>query len=388
MGFVMLKAQAGKNVPTVKGIPVVLLEDKKRSKKPDKKLDLEEFLAKCAFIIYSPYDKRDSIPPGWKPRASFNYRRQHLEFLKRFVYPYPLPETLVWASHTWEFNEHKPNRYFQNYHYETIQLAKKWLKDIICDNDIESVFKLYFYAKCRARGMNHNLSIMVSDIFTVKFVFGYSYRLFYRDSVEKLLEGFLDLLARTPVHLLDRSVIGDISDFVLNEVFQYEENTFSFSGRTISSLIKLTNEWHEQLPDGITEDELLMERHRIKEVPTLNTTWKGLDAEQFQMEADQYTWVIRELKTSKELRSEGKKLNSCLASYAFYCKSGKSAIFTVERFSPESQKTESVASLEVKIDSRTLIQAKGSHNTDLSTNVMKVVTNWTSQKKIKIDLTV
>ena len=343
-----------------------------------------------------------------------DYRRQHLEFLKRFVYPYPLPETLVWASHTWEFNEHKPNRYFQNYHYETIQLAKKWLKDIICGgsfykrnskfftraeahwfltskllyNDIESVFKLYFYAKCRARGMNHNLSIMVSDIFTVKFVFGYSYRLFYRDSVEKLLEGFLDLLARTPVHLLDRSVIGDISDFVLNEVFQYEENTFSFSGRTISSLIKLTNEWHEQLPDGITEDELLMERHRIKEVPTLNTTWKGLDAEQFQMEADQYTWVIRELKTSKELRSEGKKLNSCLASYAFYCKSGKSAIFTVERFSPESQKTESVASLEVKIDSRTLIQAKGSHNTDLSTNVMKVVTNWTSQKKIKIDLTV
>ena len=78
----MLKAQAGKNVPTVKGIPVVLLEDKKRSKKPDKKLDLEEFLAKCAFIIYSPYDKRDSIPPGWKPRASFNYRTRKSIFIR------------------------------------------------------------------------------------------------------------------------------------------------------------------------------------------------------------------------------------------------------------------------------------------------------------------
>ena len=397
----------------IAGIPKVLKDDKKKPKKPNKKLDVKEFLAKCSFIMYTPYDKRDSIPPDWKP-ASFNYKRQHLEFLKRFVYPHPLPEILVWASHMWECREYDENHYVRHPEFRTIRLAKKWLKDIICGgsfykrntkfftkaeshwfltsklpyNDVESVYKLYFYVKCRARAMNHRLSMMVSDIFSAKFIFGYRETLFKRDFKEKLLEGFLDLLARTPVNLLERSVVGDICDFVLNEVFQYEEKTFSFSGRTFSSLLKLTHEWHDQLPEGITENDLMMERHRIKDVPTLNTTWNGLGAEQFQTEADQFIWTVRELRTSKELRSEGIKMNNCLASYAYHCKCGRSAVFSVERINQLNQNKKSMANLEMRIDNRTLIQAKGSRNSVLPMNVMKVVSNWASQNRIKISLTV
>ena len=396
-----------------KEINDVFLEDNKKPGKPDKKPGVEKFLALYSFIPSTPFDSRYSIPASWKPH-SFNVRNQHLEFLKCFVYPYPLPVVLLWASHCPEYfidtkgtSVGSPNRGF-------IKLAKKWIVDIVRGEsffkqnklfftkteahyflsskvpyvDATSVIKLYFYAKSRARSLNHKLSMMIADVFTIKFA-----NLF----MNKLVEGFMDLLARTPEYRYDRSMLGDMADFVLSKIQEDKKNrgrqeAYSFSGRTITSVIKMTNEWHEKVRREAEAQRIVRWREenrnheKCKAIDTSN--WKGMGISQFRYETEECIWTITELRTAQNLVNEGRKMKNCVASYAYNCALGSSAIFSMERIYLESQLIGKVATLEVNPSNRTLVQAKGVCNCALTSKVMSVVIRWVQVNRIKTGILV
>jgi len=399
-----------------KEINDVFLEDNKKPGKPDKKPGVEKFLALYSFIPSTPFDSRYSIPASWKPH-SFNVRNQQLEFLKCFVYPYPLPAVLLWASHCPEYfidtkgtSVGSPNRGF-------IKLAKKWIVDIVRGEsffkqnklfftkteahyflsskvpyvDATSVIKLYFYAKSRARFLNHKMSIVIADVFTVKFI---------NHFMNSLVEGFMYLLARTPDYSYDRSMLGDISDFVLSKIQEDKKNrgrqeAFSFSGRTITSVIKMTNEWHEKVRRE-AEAQRVQHAARWREENRNNgkykavdtSHWKGLGASQFRYVTEECIWTITELRTAQDLVNEGRKMKNCVASYTYNCAAGNSSIFTMERIFPANQLIGKVATLEVNPTNRTLVQAKGVCNSGLTPKVMSVVIRWTQANRIKTGILV
>jgi len=389
----------------------VFQADNRRPGRPDKKPGPEKFLALYSFIPSNPSDSRYNIPSSWKPH-SFNERNQHLEFLKYFVYPYPLPEILLWASHRPEYSFDIKGTRIDSPNRGLIKLVKKWIVDIVAGksffkqnkqfftkieahyflsskvpyDDVTSVIKLYFYAKSRARSLNHKMSMVIADVFTIKFT-----SLF----MNSLVEGFLDLLARTPEYRYERSMLGDIADFVLSKIQEHKKSrgrgeAFSFSGRTITSVIKMTNEWHEKVRQEAEAQRIQQEarwreenRTQVKQKAIDTSHWKGLGIAQFRYDTEECVWTVTELKTAQDLVNEGRKMKNCVASYAYNCAAGNSTIFSVERIYPASQLIGKAATLEVNPANRNLVQAKGTCNSTLPPKVMSVVIRWAQANRIK-----
>jgi hypothetical protein len=393
-----------------------LREDNRKTAKPDKRPGPEKFLELYSYIPGTAYDSRHQIPLSWKPH-SFSERRQHLEFLRTFVYPHPLPEVLLWISHSPEYMFDRNRRRVKTPNHLLIKLAKKWVIDIVSGEsffkrnreyftkseahfflnskipyiDSSSVLKLYFYAKCRARAMSHRLSILIADVFSVKF---------FKQFTNNLVESFLDLLGRTPLYNYERGMLGDLCDFILrkmteNRKLRLRPGAFSFSGRTVTSVIALANEWHEQLrreeaAGRVQREAYLQGRWQDRKNGKLPDTskWDGMGLPQFRHETDEYIWTITELKTAQDLLNEGRKMKNCVASYAYSCASGNSAVFTVERVYPVSQAIEKAATLEVHQSNRTLVQAKGKCNSGLTPKTMNIVTRWAAANRITVRIQV
>jgi len=383
-------------------VPGVLREDNKKTDKPEKKPGAETFINLYSYIARTAFDKRDSIPSNWKP-ASYNVQKQHFEFLKSFVYPYPLPEILIWATHTPEYFRNDEGDGARNANCGLIRLAKKWINDIagggsfykknmkfftraeahyfLCSKvpyeDCSSIIKLYFYAKCRARAINHKLSMITAAVFHVKFLTCFK---------NSLIESFLDLIARTPEYRYDKGTIGDICDFILAKIRERKNSSFSFSGRTIYSVIKLCNEWHEQVR---------REAERARRMAALPNgkpggipRWRGLGIGRFRYETEECVWVVTELTSAQDLVNEGRKMKNCVGGYADKCASGYSSVFSVERFNRENnQLIENAATLEVNVSNRTLIQAKGKCNAALPSQTMSVISRWAASNGIIVRLT-
>jgi hypothetical protein len=206
---------------------------------------------------------------------------------------------------------------------------------------------------------------------------------------------FLDLLSRTPEYGYDRGMLGDLSDFVLEKIQENKKIKdgslhFTFSGRTITSVIKLTNEWHESLRREETarrnqRDAFRRARdgNRINEKLLFPSKWDGMGITQFRYETDDCTWTVTELRTSQDLLNEGRKMKNCIASYADRCASGNCSIFTVERIFPVNQMIEKAATFEVIPSKRTLVQAKGKCNSAVSLKTMNVIKRWAQANSIK-----
>jgi hypothetical protein len=356
------------------------------------------FIEMYSYIPLTRFDKRYAIPQEWTTR-SFNEKLQHLEFIKTFIYPYVIPEILLWASRQKEIlgERRSPD-------YDIIKLAKKWVCDIVSGesfykrnknyftkaeahwflnaslpyDSIDSVIERIYYAKCRALGMNHKLSFIVSSVFVQKF--GKAYM------KHPLVNGFLNLISRTTSYQFDSSIVSDISDFLLIKIQEHRRNKgFSLSGRTIVSLVALVNEWHRDLR---REREARNRRdwNTIGKHITTTERWQGLGIAKFKYQQDDLIWTVSELKTTQELLNEGRKMKNCVASYDYKCVTGQCSIFSVSHWYEINRLSDSIATLEVDIKTKALIQAKGKCNSKVTDKTMNVITRWARENGIKIKL--
>jgi hypothetical protein len=386
-----------------------LREDNRKDKQIGKRPGPGIFLKAYAYIPTTPFDTRYAIPTAWTAR-SFNESRQHRDFIRAFVYPYPIPEILLWASRQNEYIRDNDNREIPSPDFEIIRLAKKWVCDIVSGqsfykrnknyftkteaywflsailpyDSLSSVIVRWFYARCRARNMDHKLSLIVSGVFTQKFI-----RVFRHP----IVTGFLDLIARTTGYRFDSGVLGDICDFILEKIKEYRESKgrmvlFSLSGRTIASLTTLVNEWHVELQRR-REAERALRRLRTAnnlDKPVNTERWKGLGMGTFQYIQGTTAWVVSELRTVRELLEEGRRMKNCVASYSYACAIGECTIFNLSCRYESSGLTDSIATLEVKIADKTLVQAKGKCNSRVTANMMNIITRWAQANRIKIKL--
>jgi hypothetical protein len=386
-----------------------LREDNRKDKQTRKRPGPGIFLEAYAYIPETPFDTRYAIPASWTAR-SFNESRRHREFIRAFVYPYPVPEVLLWASRQNEYIRDNDNREILSPDVQIIRLAKKWVCDIVSGqsfykrnkeyftkteahwflsaalpyDSLSSVITRWFYARCRARNMDHKLSLIVSGVFTQKFIQVFRH---------PIVTGFLDLIARTTGYRFDSGVLGDIGDFILEKIQEYRESKgrtafFSFNGRTIASLTALVNEWHTELHRRREAEHALRAVRAVNDQgkPVNTERWKGLGIGTFQYAQGTIAWVVSELRTARELLDEGRRMKNCVASYGYSCATGECAIFNLSCRYEGNGLTDSIATLEVKIADKTLVQAKGKCNSRVTASMMNVITRWAQANKIKIKL--
>jgi len=388
--------------------------DKQKRKPGDKKSGQGKFLAAFSFI-WSPYDKRYSIPENYRSR-SFNEQRQYIDFLKEFIYPYNLPPALLWTALEKETVKDDKGKERPSPDFTIIRLAKKWICDITSGesffkrnksyftraeahffllSDIPyleplSVIEQYFYAKCLARKLSVKFSRNIARVFSVKFA---------DDWDSPVVTGFLDLIARSEGFDTNKIQLGDICDFVSAEIKKHKNSRcrlplFSFSGRTMASVLTLANEWHAYvIREQETMKALANARHRLnrqdrrESVPQTLTRWDGFTVSHSQIETEDSVWLFSQLLSVQDLLNEGRKMKNCVASYSEKCASGACSIFHLSCLFTDTQVSEEKATLEISRN-RVLVQARAKCDIRIPPLTMGIIRKWAQINNIKIDITV
>ncbi|MFP3042950.1 PcfJ domain-containing protein [Treponema primitia] len=386
----------------------ILAEDRKKNIPSDKKSDACKLLEAFSYISWTPYDKRDTLPQGFRSH-SFNKDRQHIDFFKTYIYPYPIPLPLLFTTLQKDHFLDERGKERKSAYYGLINLSKQWVSDIASGDSFHqknkeyftkaeahyfltetlpysgplSVVRLYFYAKCKARNMGVKQCMIIAKVFTLKFEKYFNHA---------IVTGFLDLLARSPGYQVEEGELGDICDFVLakiNKKIKWGEKfqPFSFSGRTMTSIIAAANEWHAEIQ---REQEALnmvaragnLRQQHSPAADTLEKRWKGFSIANFAFETVECKWKVTQLLTAQDLLNEGRKMKNCVSSYAYKCLSGECSIFNLSSYGKDSRLIESHATLEVTKD-RLLIQAKAKCNFRVSPKAMNVINRWAQTNRIK-----
>jgi hypothetical protein len=274
--------------------------------------------------------------------------------------------------------------YKLNKDYFTKTEAHWFLNTKLPFDSLSSVIKQMFYAKCRARDMDIKLSRIVADVFTQKF----SKESFIKQ--HPIVNGFLDLIARTTDYNLDSGVIGDIADFILIKIREHRanKNEFSLSGRTIASLISLMNEWHRDLQRQEPERPNVVDPLRFGKNSNKSVIekWPGLGIGSFKYSQDVSIWTVKEIRTSTGLFNEGQKMRNCVASYNTKCAAGECSIFNISQLLEMNAMEVSVATLEVDCKTRTLVQARGRFNSKVTGKIVTIINKWAQENRIKVGL--
>jgi hypothetical protein len=114
---------------------------------------------------------------------------------------------------------------------------------------------------------------------------------------------------------MDRVTMGEITDFLAWKLANDPE--FSLNGRTLGSVVRLTNEWR-----------------RLMQVAKLGqfVHWNGTGLPEWHYSHKKYQWEVIELLTNRDLLNEGRKQKHCVYSYVQWCGEGRSFIFSLRGY--------------------------------------------------------
>lgn len=162
----------------------------------------------------------------------------------------------------------------------------------------------------------------------------------------------------------------EVMDFVRAMIW---DEKFSFKGRTLSSMIKLSNEWHRSI---------------YSTKVTKNRSWPQTFGPWIHEKKDHCVKVV-ELTSSRALADEGRKQRHCVFSYEENCLRGWSKILSMRWVVPAADLTQEAEvlrrlTIEVNLKSRQVVQIQGRFNRDADEHEMKMVRLWAGQQGFRI----
>ncbi len=178
---------------------------------------------------------------------------------------------------------------------------------------------------------------------------------------------------------MSKTTFGEVTDFLAWKLRQ--DQAFSLRGRTVGSVIKLTNEWH-----------VLMQKAKLGQ----SVEWKGLEWPEWEFEARDQIWTVAELRNNKELMNEGRKQKHCVYSYVSWCVAGRSAIFSlrgyrkrVAEYTEAGQiiwdKTLEQHRVTIEVNSqRAVVQARGLLNCPPTVEERVILRQWAGEKGVRL----
>ena len=187
--------------------------------------------------------------------------------------------------------------------------------------------------------------------------------------------------------MLDKVHVGPIIDFLYYQRFARQEvfddnrlhmvpppqPQLSMRGRTPESLLRQVQQWHQQLGKAGAST--------ARQWPS-----NGIDGfhymEGIEGSDNLKLWTIRELLDSKSLQHEGRQMKHCVATYASSCARGICSIWSMEVETGEGKAK--ALTLEVNHRSRTLCQARGKLNRQMTPKERNIVNRWTAKVGLRI----
>lgn len=180
-------------------------------------------------------------------------------------------------------------------------------------------------------------------------------------------EDFWEAFIRIVVNggLFNYDHLTEVIDYVRESKTQ--DRNYSLKGRTLQSLLRQSDEWHRR-------------SIAIKGVRMWNTC--GIKGYKFEKKDEMI--LMEELTGSKLLIDEGRRMKHCVASYVHYCEAGRTAIFSMRKYSMGIF-IETLATIEVSLGTKRIMQAKARMNRKISDESMKHLTKWAGENELSMN---
>ncbi|MEO1653497.1 MAG: PcfJ domain-containing protein [Bacteroidota bacterium] len=153
---------------------------------------------------------------------------------------------------------------------------------------------------------------------------------------------------------------------------------FEMKGRTVTSLIRAMEKWHEEYRMNTL--------NRGKEREKL-IRWAPVKVRDFKCLVDEGPqsgeYRIVQLLNNWELMDEGKTLGHCVASYVYACTQKRASIWSFFRDEGKKRMTK-LLTIEMNNHNRNLVQIRGAHNSRALDWQMEIIHQWVKQEKLKI----
>ena len=178
---------------------------------------------------------------------------------------------------------------------------------------------------------------------------------------------------------LTRNSLDEVTDFLAHKL--RHDRQFRLQGRTASSVVKLSNEWHLQM------QQAKLGKH---------IQWSGMGIADWVYEDKSEVWFVTELCYNKELVNEGRKQKHCVYSYVQRCVEGRSFIFSIRGcrkiaadYTADGQpiwdRQFEMRRVTIEVSpSRTVVQVRGPLNRPPIPEEREVLRRWAGEKGITL----
>ncbi|QDT38468.1 PcfJ domain-containing protein [Stratiformator vulcanicus] len=174
--------------------------------------------------------------------------------------------------------------------------------------------------------------------------------------------------------------VGPIIDYLQNQRFEEgvvrgprgqrqrvapPQPRLTMRGRTADAMLRQVADWHGRLAET--------GRIEFRDWPACGIAGFEWADDKADRRKPRY-WTIRELLSTRELIDEGRRMRHCVATYDECCVCGDSAIFALEVDTLGG--IEKALTIEVDLESREIVQARGKGNREPTERELFVVSKW------------
>ena len=179
-------------------------------------------------------------------------------------------------------------------------------------------------------------------------------------------EDFWETFIRIVINggMFDLDQLTQLIDYVRE--IKTENGNYMLKGRTLQSLLRQSDAWHER--------SMVIRGTRF---------WTSSGLYSYKAEKKTETVKMEELTGSKLLVDEGRNMKHCVATYSNQCVAGKTAIFSLRKYSYELL-METLATIEVNLSLRRVVQAKGKMNRKISDEARKHLDEWAKKNELSL----
>lgn len=338
----------------------------------DKFLERTEYILPVMHIAHKVPNACKRVQ-AWKPttRNADKQVRSLLDFL--FV-RYKMPEFFydVWfkpiTKHIDWFINLANGSSVRDIKDSPVEMSKKMAHIFMQAPDYMSVSEALRYAQVIGFGGDATLAWYVNSCYLGRNGFE------HEDFWSKVIQFFAQ------VGMFEVEKLPEIIDYIQA---QYTANrAYSMKGRTISALLRQTEEWHEELRR--VAHQRAKARNKRVDLKWETSGIYGCSYEVGNRESKSYQrFTIYELLSSEALREEGREQHHCVSSYDRSCADKQNAIFTMHVQKQNMADTKAVT-IQVRLTSMEIVQAKGTRNRGITPIEREVIERWASREYLSM----
>lgn len=305
-------------------------------------------------------------PKEWKSK-SFNLNRQVIDFVSWVLCEYSVPSFMFKLFTPYNSNNHRLRSITA---HEEVYLDwfvtvaqgmsfRKACKNFMSNKEAalfltapknNSIAGNILWSKCKAHKVSDNVTNALCGYWESRF----------NSRNRDWWDNVVDFFSRYPD--TDQHTLQDVMDFIYD--MMNRDSTFTLAGRTLRSVIELTNRWHKAA-------------QAVRGCGFVD--WEGLDIRNWKYDVKEMVdfWTITQITDSKKLFHEGAVMHHCVGSYVRSCVAGFCGIFTLEhKYDGHVYKC---LTIEVNKDYR-IVQVRGKFNRSADKTEQNILKRWAADR--------